>query len=228
MHDPPLRENSFDQLEFQRRPLRDSEKRALRGKLGSLRRQGRRAVRASRWIGLGIFVVLWIVTLFASDVSWVMITGFWFVVGMVITLWARRDLVREVGHASTMARRLESAVKHDEAAVYDIRAEAFVEFEEVEDEGACFAFDLGGGRIAFVSGQEFYPAAGFPSLDFSLVYILDEHGQAVDMFIDKRGPVAEPTRTIPAATKWTLDIPESLSVMDGALDELEEILGRSG
>ena len=99
---------------------------------------------------------------------------------------------------------------------------------EVEDEGACFAFDLGGGRIAFVSGQELYPVAGFPSLDFSLVYVLDEQGQAVDMLIDKRGPGASPVRTIPAATKWTLDIPESLSVMDGALDELEDLLIDSG
>ncbi len=173
-------------------------------------------------------MVLWIVTLLASDASWVIITAFWAVVGAGITLWVRRDLSREVGYASAMAGRLESATRHNEADVYDIRASAFVEFEEVEDEGACYAFNLGDGRVVFISGQEFYPSSKFPSLDFSLIYILDEEGQAVDMLIEKRGGRADPVRTIPASAKWEMEVPQSLSVVEGALDDLEALLGRQG
>jgi hypothetical protein len=164
----------------------------------------------------------------ASDAPWVIVTVFWAVVGTGITLWVRRDLSREVGQFSAMAKRLESATRRNEADVYDIRASAYVEFEEVEDEGACYAFDVGGGRIAFISGQEFYAGSKFPSLDFSLIYILDEEEQAVDMLIEKRGARADSVRTIPAAAKWEIDVPESLSVLKGSLDELEEILGPAG
>jgi hypothetical protein len=103
-----------------------------------------------------------------------------------------------------------------------------VELEEVEDEGASYAFDLGDGRVAFVSGQEFYPGPNFPSLDFSLIFILDEEERAVDMLIEKRGARAGPVRTIPATTKWEMDVPQSLSVVEGALVDLEELLGPSG
>jgi hypothetical protein len=65
-------------------------------------------------------------------------------------------------------------------------------FEEIEDEGACYAFELEGGRVVFVAGQEFTESARFPSLDFSLVYPLVEQGRPVEMFIEKRGGKAAP------------------------------------
>ena len=58
----------------------------------------------------------------------------------------------------------------------------------MEDEGACFAFQLEDrDEIVFLSGQEFYETAKFPSLDFSLVFPLDESGRRVDMLIERRG-----------------------------------------
>lgn len=212
-------------LESHRRPLRASEERSLRGKLGSLKSQSRRASKASLWFGTGLFAVFWILTLLASDVPWVVVTGFWLLVGTGIMAWVRRGLAREVGELSGMALGFESAMRRNEVEVYDVRASAFVELEEVEDEGACYAFDLGDGRIAFLSGQEFYSGAGFPSLDFSLAYVLDEEDRVVDMLIEKRGPRAAPARTIPSGTKWALTLPESLSVIVGSLEDLEGLLG---
>jgi hypothetical protein len=38
-----------------------------------------------------------------------------------------------------------------------------VEFEEIEDEGACFAFQIEGrNEIVFLSGQEFYEGPRLP------------------------------------------------------------------
>ena len=98
---------------------------------------------------------------------------------------------------------------------------------EIEDEGACYAFELDVGRIAFIQGQEFYESARFPSLDFSLAYVLDEADQSVDTLIDKRGAKAAPARRIPAAVKQRLDVPDHLEVRKGRIADLEDILATS-
>jgi hypothetical protein len=78
--------------------------------------------------------------------------------------------------------------------------------------------------LFFVSGQEFYPEARFPSLDFSLVYPRDEEGGTVDFWIEKRADRAEPDRVIPARVKKELEIPESFAVLRADLDRIEEVL----
>jgi hypothetical protein len=122
-------------------------------------------------------------------------------------------------HASqfdAMAAGLQSALTANAADVYDVRARAFVEFEEEEDEGASYGFEIDGPRLVFVNGQEFYPGARFPSLDFSLVYLVDEAGRTVDMLIDKRGARAKPEYTIPVGRQ--VPRPEHLEVRAGGVD----------
>ena len=172
-----------------------------------------------------VVVILWILTLVASDASWLVVTSFWIVAGTGIYFWVRRDLMKNLRSLREMLRGYESARRRDEAEVFDVRSSAFVELEEFEDEGACYTFQIGDDRLVFVTGQEFYPQAKFPSHDFALVYILDERGRSIDMVIEKRGPQATPDRKIPAASKLRLEIPEHLQVVNGRLDQLEELLG---
>ena len=204
-----------------RRPLTTAEERLLRGKIRSLTARGRRAPRM--WLALSgvIISLLWLWTLLASEAPWPIVTVFWLVIGGAIALWVRRDLRTDI---EAMTRDLESALRQNAADVYDIHAHSFAQFEEIEDEGACYAFELDGDRLVFITGQEFYESARFPSLDFSLVYVLDERGRTVDMFIDKRGPKTPPSRTISATSKQALDIPEHLEMRSGTLDNLETIL----
>lgn len=175
----------------------------------------------------GISTALWLATMIASDAAWPVVTLFWIAVGSGIGFWVWRDTKRDARYAVAMAERLESALGRDEANVFDFEARSFVEFEEIEDEGACYAFDLGPGHIAFVVGQEFYPEARFPSLDFSLVYPLDAVGSEIDMLIEKRGPKAGPLRKIPRHLKKDCVIPDHLEVLEGQLSELERLLVRS-
>lgn len=74
--------------------------------------------------------------------------------------------------------------------------------------------------MVFLCGQEFYPAAKFPSLDFSLVYPLDQAGGIADLLIDKRGPRAQPSRTLNARERERLGITETLEVRPGRVGEL--------
>lgn len=212
-------------MDASRRTLTEKERRVIRARIRSLSARGRRASSISLPITGALILVLWIWTILASDAPRLVITLFWIVVGSVIELWVRRDMRAHGGQLEGMAQSLEAALKRNEADVYDIRAKAFVEFEEIEDEGACYAFDIGDDQLVFVTGQEFYESARFPSLDFSLVYVLDETGHSVDMLIDKRGPKTGPVRTIPAAVKQRLLVAEHLEVRVGRIDNLEDSLG---
>ena len=189
-----------------------------------MRRSGRRATSASLWVGLGTIVLLWALTLIASDSPALIVTAFWLVVGAAIILAVRRSMQADGRQLQAVAAGLESALRRNLAEVYDIRATGFVEFEEIEDEGACYAFELPGDRLVFLQGQEFYGTAGFPSLDFSLVMPLDEAGRRVDMFIEKRGRKATPQRLLSAALKRDLEIPDDLELVSGTLERIEERL----
>ena len=205
----------------------ETERRLIGAKIRSLTARGRRASRTSLPIAGGLVLVLWVWTILASDAPWFVVTGFWLIVGAGIALWAHREMRRHGGHLEGMARGLESALRRNAADVYTVRARSFAELEEIEDEGACYAFELDDNRLAFITGQEFYESAKFPSLDFSLVYVLDEAGQTVDMLIEKRGAKASPARKIPAAMKRKLDVPDHLEVRIGRIDDLESFLGRA-
>jgi hypothetical protein len=200
----------------------------LRAKGGSLGARGRRASSAGLAAAGAVVFALWLATLLASDAPWLVITAFWLAAGGAIAFWAHRDVARHGREVQAMVQGLESALRRDTADAYDVRASAFAEFEEIEDEGACYAFEMEGGRLAFISGQEFYEASRFPSLDFALVYILDERDRAVDMVIDKRGTRAMPARRIPSAVKEELDMPEHLELREGTLDDLERLLAQPG
>ena len=213
-----------EMFESSRRPLKPAETRFLQAKMKSLSARGRRALRVYLPITAAITFVLWLITIWLSDASWLVITAFWLVAGIVLAVWVGRDTRKDVGQFEAMALGLRSALVRNAADVYDVRAKSFVEFEEIEDEGACYAFELEGGRVLFISGQEFYPGARFPSLDFSLVYLLDENGRPVDMLIEKRGPKAAAARSIPAAIKQRLEIPEHLETRPGGIAHLEDQL----
>lgn len=210
-------------LESSKRPLAAAERRLLDAKIRDLQTRVSRGPKAALTSAV-VVAILWILTLLASDVSWPIVTAFWLVVGAGLYLWVRRDLMKDLDVLREMSRRYESARRRDEVEVFDVRSSGYAELEEFEDEGACYAFQIDDVRLVFVAGQEFYPQARFPSHDFSLVRILDERSQPVEMVIEKRGPQAAPARVIPAATKLRLEIPEHLEVIEGRLEQIEDLL----
>jgi hypothetical protein len=211
-------------LSASRRPLTETERRLLRSRIRSLTARGRRAAAVAFPITGGGVLILWLWTILASDINWIIVTAFWLIVGGGIALWVQRDMRTHARVFEDMSRGLQSALRRNAADVYDVRARSFAELEEIEDEGACYAFEMDDGRIAFIQGQEFYESARFPSLDFSLVYILDEAGRTVDMLLDKRGAKAAPARRIPPAVRQRLGVPDHLEVRRGRIADLEDIL----
>jgi hypothetical protein len=213
-------------LEPRVRALTERERRVVRAKIHSL--GGRRQRARTAWIPIGSVVIggLWAWTLLASDAPWAVITLFWLVVGGGIALWVRRDMRKHANRFVGMGAALESALVANVADVYDVRARAFAEIEEIEDEGACYAFEIEGPRLVFITGQEFYPGARFPSLDFSLVYVRDETGKTVDMLIEKRDARTKPSLTLPAAMTKELVRPEHLEVRSGTVETVRDVMSK--
>ncbi len=206
-----------------RRPLTEVEVRDLEVELREVERRRRAARKAASVVGTAIIAALWALTLLASEAPVALVTAFWLVAGTAIVLWVRRDLTRELAGTTEPLR---SALRRREADVYRVEATTFAEFEEVEDEGAAYAFQVAPGRLFFVTGQEFYATGDFPALAFSLVYPLTEDDRAADVWLASEGPRAKPDRVVPGDVKLaSMDFPEHLEVRAGTIQDIERALG---
>ena len=181
-------------------------------RVASLRAHDRRSRRGTVGIAVLISALLWVATLLASDSSWTVVTAFWLVVGGAIGIWSYRSQGSGSRH---MLGGLESALTRNEADVYDVRASAFADVAEDEDEGALYVFALGEDRMVWISGQEFYEGRRFPCLDFTLVYPLTEGGTPAWMLTERRSAKASPAFTLPSSFRERPDAPEHLEVWRG-------------
>lgn len=206
------------------RPLSESEVRRIRRRATAVRERLWRGPRTALKISSVLCGVLCVVTLLASTVEWRVIVVFWAAMALVFTALAvatgLRDLLR-------LARQLEETARLGKAEVVRVRCGAMVELEEIEDEGACYAFQVEPDKVLVVDGQEFYATKRFPNEDFDLVHVRDGSGQLVELFIETHGRPLTPSRTIPSTIKGTLEVPEHLSVVPGKLDELERVFARA-
>jgi hypothetical protein len=173
-----------------------------------------------------IFGLLWALTLWANRsgphrLSWQTITVVWIAIGATISLWG---FIPEFRTKRKQFQFFRDAVMRNQAVVLRIASEQVVEFEEWEDEGPCYAFQLSQGEIVFVSGQDFDSSARFPNSDFSLVHIVSSDGFLVERLIAKDGRKLVPIRKISAEEKSELIVPEHLAVIHGQLDQLERLL----
>ena len=208
------------------RPLSEKERRLLSSALAGRERRTKGLRRRSFFIGLTLFVVLWGMMIIATaadktGLAWYYSCLMSLAIAVPISLWCYAELRPKFIADSQL---FESALRRNEAHVTRIQSNAMVEFEEEEDEGACYAFQLDKRQIVFVSGQDFYPSAKFPNTDFSLVDIHSDDGKLVESFIEKNGSKLKPLRKIPARQKSGMKIPDNLETIEGDLDKIEQIL----
>lgn len=120
---------------------------------------------------------------------------------------------------------MNDAQERNVAEVVHIQSVKMVEFDEINDEGACYAFQIGDDKIVFVVGQEFYRSSKFPNTDFELVHIYDRARNLVEMLVFNHGVRLKPARKISAEQKVKLNLPDHLDTYTGNLEKLENLLG---
>ena len=165
---------------------------------------------------LVVCAVLAVLTLLASDAPSVVIAGFCVGLAVLFTVWTG---LPERRAWRARASTIDDALKVNRARVTRIASDRVVEIQEVEDEGACFAFDAGSGRTIVVARQECYSDETFANSDFSILEVLGWAG-AVDVIVTRAGHKVEPERRVSAERKRTLDLPEHLEIVDVPIDQI--------
>ena len=205
------------------RPLTAAEREALSSRIERAVAESRAALVKTGAASALVCGALAVLTRLASDAPWWVIGLFWSALGGLLTLWIGmpwRRLMRQ------QVPVLNDGLQANRAIVTRVQAARVVEFEEEEDEGACYAFELDAHTLIFIVGQEFYEDDDFPNSDFSMVDILGKNGRPIDTRLEKNGVKLKPQRMIPAAIKRQLEIPEHMSVVHAPLDTVEQALSR--
>jgi hypothetical protein len=135
------------------------------------------------------------------------------IVGVPTLISERRRLAR-------LAREYDQVLANGTCSDLRIRSKRMWEFEEQEDEGQCYAFELEAGGVAFVEGQDFYAGARFPNSDFSLIEFRTSDGKLIDMMLEKRGTKLVAERVISGKEKEALDLPEHATFLEGTLEQV--------
>lgn len=148
--------------------------------------------------------------------------GGWHVVAAAVdnrrrrTVHAANRAAREA-YAAQLERERALVLQDGRVTVRRVRATAVVEIEAVEDEGTGYVFDVGGGRVLFIKGPDFYPwdeDEPWPNTEFEIIRAATD-GRIMGMHC--HGTALPPLRVVP---RDDLD-PQK------AWDEREEVLEMS-
>ena len=199
-----------------KRPFNAAEQRYLKGRLDSLRQWRHSIWKRAILSSFAICGVLAGLTLLAArDVNPKLIIGLWTCIAAAISIWIsleerHRIWKRQKDYNETISQGM----------VYEFRvvSSRMVEFEEIEDEGACYAFELDAGGVVFITGQEFYESARFPNDDFSIVEFRNTGNKVVAFQIEKRGKKLSPFQRVSADEKKRLILPDHLTTVSGTID----------
>jgi hypothetical protein len=203
------------------RPLTADERAQLSARLTAASAVRRAALGKAAISSLLVCGVLAILTRAASNADWWIILLFWSALGLVFTLWIGVPAHRMMQEHESM---LSDALRASRARVWRVQSERVVEFEEEEDEGACYAFDYRDQASVFIVGQQFYEDDDFPNSDFSIIDLLGTHGRPVDSILVKTGRKLVPARVVPADTKRLVQLPDHLTVVGAPLERVEAAL----
>ena len=203
------------------RSLTPDERAGLANRLTRARRESRVALAKTALSSLFVCGVLAVLTRLASDAPTSVIVAFWALLAVVFTLWIGLPWHR------TMRQQVASlgdALQAGRARVTHVQSPAVVEFEEEEDEGACYAFAWGTDASLFIVGQEVYEDVDFPNSDFSIIDVLGTHGRPVDTLIVKFGTKLTPLHVVSAKAKRLVEIPDHLTIVNKPVDRVESAL----
>jgi hypothetical protein len=177
----------------------------------------RRTLLANGAVCGSLMALTWLVT---DDVPGWLVVSIWGGIAAVLLVWAFLENRLAHGRLRRRARLYDEALAAGQCVDLPIRSTRVWEFEEIEDEGAVYAFELETGGVVFVAGQDFYADGRFPNSDFSLVEFQAADGSPLDLLVVKRGTKMDRERLIRASEYNMGELPGHLDFCAGTLEEV--------
>jgi hypothetical protein len=140
-----------------------------------------------------------------------------------IFAWATRDARRD---SLQRRKRWQAILDDNRVDVLRCVAGEVVEWEEKEDEGKTYFFQIEEDKILVLTGQEYYPTRRFPNDDFELV--ISEGERPVFGYTRCLGNKLNPQFVLPASSKREWYQPQDREIFEGRVSDLESILRRKG
>jgi hypothetical protein len=200
------------------RPLTPAERALLEAQIVDVRQRRRALLPKIGLVSAGVCGALAVATLFASGAPATIVILFWTAMALLFTFWiAGPELRRERQRETVLAE----ALRTSRGRATRIASSRMVSFEEIEDEGACYAFAIDDDTVVFIAGQQFYETDRFPNDDFELVDVLASNGAPLDELLMTHGRPLRPERVIASSIKQQLEIPQHLETANATLETIE-------
>lgn len=215
--------------ELVERELNDKEIRLLKLRVRGYEKQIRPLYRVLLICGFLGYGATGLIVLVGNLLS-VSKTPLWFTllifagVGTFLFVSVCRSMLRQDRHNRAMIHTIDDVLQNGTAVEEIVKSDRMIEIQELEDEGACYLFEVEDKKLLLLFGQEYYPGTKFPSTDFSLIQILDSKKKPVEFFVEKRGEKLNPYRIIPAKDRLKETIPYEQKFINCGIDELDEHL----
>ncbi len=176
----------------------------------------------------GICTVVFFILLYRkSDSFFLFFTGTVFVCSPFMIFRLIKTFIKNTMLQKKLHDIMDDVLEKDTAKVSYCNSKEMIEFEEIEDEGAQYFFQVEENKIFHISGQEYYETSVFPSNEFELVSILGKNSnETADFYIHTIGHKISPIMVVPADVKkeYIDKISELPEIIEGNIKDLDSVM----
>ncbi len=196
------------------RPLSESEKRFLKVESARLKNL------SSREFGPKSIIISLVLGLLAGASFGFFANYPWYwgailgsIAGFLLKLFAGLDYYKSF-------RKFEkNSSQATEVKVREIEAEKLIEFQEFEDFGVMYCFEVEPNKFFVLNGQDYYETPRFPCLSFEIVEI-----EGMLYTIRPKSKKHKPDRSLPETVARDLGFYQNEVVIEGTFENIEENL----
>ncbi|WP_319372024.1 hypothetical protein [uncultured Ilyobacter sp.] len=176
----------------------------------------------------GVCTVIFFILLHQnSDNFMLFFTGTVFICSPFMIFKLIRNFVKNTMLQSKLHEIMDEILERDTAKVIHCSSSKMIEFEEVEDEGAQYLFQVDENKIFNIAGQEYYETPLFPSSNFELVTILGpREKEYLDFHIQCFGHKLSPLMVVPKDVKKEFidKISELPEIIEGNIEKIDSLM----
>ena len=196
------------------RPLSESEKRFMKVECSRLKNQASMEL-GPKSILISLFVGLLAGALFGLSANypwyWGAVLGS--IAGFLLKLFAGFDYYKN------FRKFKQNSEEATEVNVREIKAERLIEFQEFEDLGVMYCFEVEPNKFFILNGQDYYETPRFPCLNFEIIEI-----QGLLYTIRPKSKKHKPDRSLPETVARDLGFYENEVLIEGTFENIEENL----